>query len=263
MLVLLIRLGAIVAQSDGTVSQAEIDVLREMIRERKVLSDAQRTSLQLWLHWCTHTPQHIEDIAPSLSDIDDKLRNHISQVLIKVALANGELDDREHDNLVALHRALGLPAIWVDLGITEARGGLVIPEVQKNSTKTEHEDSNFQTHGVEIPNNLTQALSQIHENTPIPSTKNEENSSNLKESLTPSKKLDRAHLKFLEGLLAQPQWERLQVFKIAMGLDLMADRAMNRLNDVCRERYGSDIIRDGDTVTIDTKQATTLYRDLQ
>ena len=80
-MVILVRLGAIIAKCDNRISNEEIGVLQNMILSRKVFTDDQRASLLLWLHWCLYTPQRIDSIQQDLSALPEELRQKISQIL--------------------------------------------------------------------------------------------------------------------------------------------------------------------------------------
>lgn len=113
-LVVLLRLGVIVAQSDDEVLPEEVDVLKQIIFERRVLSAEQRASLLLWLEWCLMVPHSIDMIRQDLSGMSEGVQRHVSRVLVMVAAADGVIDVRERDKLLRIHRALGLPEGWVD-----------------------------------------------------------------------------------------------------------------------------------------------------
>jgi tellurite resistance protein len=116
---IVLQVGAIVAQIDEEISPTEVAILQTMIIERKLLNDAQRTSLLLWLHWCLHTPQNIDAIAKNLEDYPESLQTHISQILISVACADGIIDTREYIALLKLYRALKIPEALVKQHLAE------------------------------------------------------------------------------------------------------------------------------------------------
>ena len=268
-IVLLIRLGSIIAQCDENVSQNELEVLQKMILERKVLSDVQQKSLLLWLHWCMSTPQRVEDVTGGLADIDEGLKNHISKVLINVAMADGGLEERERETLITLHHALGLPSTWVDLGVTSAQGGIVIPKVDEESIKFPEDEITAKrsmhelrpVDGVDVSEDLHQALSVICDSpaleqkatTVFAAPKNDAPKFDI-----PAAKLDRSHQRLLAILAEHDEYDRLKLFKEAALLDLMGDRAMACINRYAVETIGTEILTDGDVVRIDTKRAREL-----
>ncbi len=279
-LVLLVRLGAIIAQSDEDVSQCEIDVLQNMIMERKVLKESQRMSLLLWLHWCMNTPQCVEDVVQELTGFDDGLRNHISKMLIRVAMADGVLEAREKEVLVKLHRALGFPATWVDLGISGADGGLVIPKVDEKmlerpedtlSPKRIQREVENSSDGVVVSDDLNQALSNMNslcdsipDSMPVLSvfaSKKAPLAGGKSSSCLP--KLDLPLMRFMDRLTEQEKWDRLKLFKDAACMDLMADRAMASINAASVDVLGEEVITDGDDVCVSTDRLKELYRLLQ
>lgn len=251
----ILRLGAIIAQCDEDVSQPEIDVLQKMIMSRKILNDEQRASLLLWLHWCLSTPQQINDIQHELSGIDEELRDRISKVLIKVACADGVIDPRERQNLVTLHKALGLPESWVDLELS-TQNGIQIPKCNNVETPKHEEVTSKRTNSaadlaaVEMPVDLNKALSSICENAPEVSI---QKIFMTKEENAPL--LDSAHRAFLAQISQHTSWPRFDFFETAISFHLMADRAMQKINQASTIRFGTEIITDGDIVNIDTELA--------
>ena len=260
----ILRLGAIVAMADTEVSACEVSILQGMILDQKDLTDDQRASLLLWLHWCLNAPQSVSDIRQDLSSLDQELRDQISLILVDIACADGVLDSREKSSLIMLHRALGLPEAWVDLALSDHSGinyketkeELAIKDLPKVEEKYEAPE-----HGLDISRDLSNALANICENVPsehmlqvFAEEQQEEKAVQIP--------MDEPHIRLLEVLIQKKSWPRIAVFEHALSFGLMADRAMEKLNQAAHFVIGNDVFHDGDDVVIDRDSAIRLYKTL-
>ena len=272
-MVILVRLGAIIAKSDNRVSNEEIGVLQNMILSRKVFTDDQRASLLLWLHWCLYTPQRIDNIQQNLSALPEELRQKISQILVRVACADGKLEPTEKTHLCNLHKLLGFPATWVDLELANQQfGGVRIPTVEDVEHAVAKENafaspytprpSRPSLEAVSISPELNQALSSVCDLTPIQPIKQIFTQQPSADSSAPQQMLDKPHLMLLHDMAQKDSWPRLQVFELAIKQNLMADWAMSKLNEIADQKYGKSMITDGAIVQINTILANRLYHDL-
>ena len=262
----ILRLGAIVAMADQEVSQCEVSLLQGMILDQKDLTDDQRASLLLWLHWCLNAPQSVADIRQDLSSLDQDLRDQISLILVDVACADGVLDSRERASLVMLHRALGLPEAWVDLALSD-HSNIDYKETQEQPAITslpapevKHEPP--PAHGLDISWDLSKALANVCENVPSEHMLQVFAEEQPEEEPAVQIPMDEPHFRLLEVLIQKDSWARLAVFEHALSYGLMADRAMAKLNQAAHFVVGSDVIHDGDTVNIDREQAFRLFKTL-
>lgn len=115
-----IQLGAIVAQYDNVISPKEIDYLQKTILKRQRLTDDEKSSLLLWLHWCLHTPQTIDHCTIHLdNNLSENIKAQISRMLIETAAADNAITPPEKQCLVSLYRSIGLNPDWVARDIDE------------------------------------------------------------------------------------------------------------------------------------------------
>ena len=267
----ILRLGAVIAQCDEHVSQAEIDVLQNMVLKRKVLSDEQRTSLLLWLHWCLNTPQRIEDIHEDFEGISDALRDQISHVLVAVACADGVVTDDERERLRMVHRALKLPEAWIDLEIgqfTSNKKPAPAPRAVSSDTsnslfKKAPEEDTVPSVGVSISSALSQSLANLCAIVPDPDIRPEfANAREVSQKKKPIALLDEAHLELLRLVMEKTTFSRLDFFRHALEKDLMGDWAIKKINETAVLNGYPSVIVDGEKLIVDTKYAQMLFECL-
>ncbi|MBO4349997.1 MAG: TerB N-terminal domain-containing protein, partial [Proteobacteria bacterium] len=236
----ILRLGAVIAQCDEHVSQAEIDVLQNMVLKRKVLSDEQRTSLLLWLHWCLNTPQRIEDIHEDFEGVSDSLRDQISHVLVAVACADGVVTDDERERLRKVHRALNLPEAWLELEIGQLTTGKQSPskpkadprETSSSLFKKPQPEESVPSVGLSISNALSQSLANLCVIVPDPDIRPEfANAREVPQKKKPVALLDEAHLELLHLVMENTTFSRLDFFKSALEKNLMGDWVIKKINE--------------------------------
>lgn len=120
-----IQLGTIVAQNDNVISPKEVDYLQNIILKRQRLSNDEKSSLLLWLHWCLHNPQTIAHCTLHIdNDFPDNIKKQISRMLIETAAADDVITPPEKAALVSLYRTIGLNPDWVARDIDEFENAL-------------------------------------------------------------------------------------------------------------------------------------------
>lgn len=264
-LAIIIMLGSMIARSDANISKDEIQVLQNMVLSRKVLDDEQRASLLLWLHWCLYTPQNLWNTIQDLSQLSQGLREQISHILVKVACADGKIAPKENEDLITLHKAMGFPKTWFEIELSnQLQGGIHIPTVEEVESAYKLESSpmkSFYAHASQndletvcISSELNQALSSVCE---------QASSEIIHQTVKqPETSLDKHHISFLQSVMHSESLPRLKLFELALAHKLMADWAMEQIDQVATQKYQEPIFTDGSIVLINHKVAQQLYRDL-
>ena len=256
----ILRLGAMIAQTDNEISQKEIDVLQNMIHARKILNSAEHESLILWLHWCLNTPQHLSDIERKLEKLPQPMIEHLSRVLVSVACADGQIDTRERNHLIEIYYKLGIPSTQVDEDIQACLNG----EFDKAPPSKHHKDepdenadeSRIETKrldSITISLNLNKMLSSICSDSD--SNMTDVFQKDIPEDHRELFDFDTNHIQFLREIIEYPEIQRLKFFSIAVNHCLMADRVIQKVNSWAMAHGTTAFMTDGEfTVKIDSER---------
>lgn len=260
----MVRLGALVSQSDGNVSPNEESLLKSLIQNSRELTGIEKDSLLAYLHWCLYTQQGTTGLKQKMAELDSSGKAVVSRILISVAHADGYIDPNEVKQLEKLYMALGLDKSQVtsdlhamtsvDAPVTVARKDQepvhTIPQPQSAapvfSLNEEliriREQETLQVRSV-LENIFTE---QAEDTSPVEPQAPDEN---------PLAGLDQMHQILLSRLVGQEHWERPAVYEICKELGLMLDGALEVLNEWAFANTNAPLIEDGDPIYVDTELA--------
>ena len=71
--------------------------------------------------------------------------------------------------------------------------------------------------------------------------------------------LDALHTSLLRALAAKPEWPRSEVEKLAGGLGLLTDGALDVINDAAFEVCGEPVLEGDDTLQLNEKAAQEMF----
>ena len=160
-----IQLGAIVAQNDNVISPKEVDYLQNMILKRQHLSDDEKASLLLWLHWCLRNPQTIANSTTHIeNNFPESIKAQLSRMLIETAAADDAITPPEKQALVSLYRTVGLNPDWVasDIDAFENAHGKKFRDASTPEFAFSSKSDPEHIERLEIPDHIVNALSKIN-----------------------------------------------------------------------------------------------------
>ncbi|MDL2267697.1 TerB N-terminal domain-containing protein [Desulfovibrio sp. OttesenSCG-928-G15] len=262
----MIRLGAMVSQSDGSVSPHEEDVLKGLVRDNRELTGIEKDSLLAYLHWSLYTPQGASGLKQKLAELDESEKTVVSRILISVAHADGYIDPKEVKQLEKLYTSLGLDKSLVVSDIHAASTDTPVT-VALRDRETTHAipqppsaAASFVLNEelIRIREQETRQVRDVLENifaeqidepapvvTPVQAMQH----------VSPLSGLDQAHQALFNRLVKQAHWERSTVYEICKELGLMLDGAMEVLNEWAFDNVNAPLLDDGDPIYFDTELA--------
>ena len=260
----ILRLGTMVAQSDNEICQAEIDVLQNIVRERRVLSKPEQESLILLLHWCLNTPQSLADVENRIEKLPESTMEYISRILVNVSCADGVVKPAEHDILAKIYMKLGIPATQADEDIKLClKGELPISQKRQDNTPDYNQPDYSQAESrncIAISNDLNKALASIcTEAVPVNPPSEPVMKPEADAEPAPIIQLDESHIRFLREISDYSTIQRLDFFILAVKHCLMGDRVIQAVNSWAMSREIMPLITDGETVVQIDNQRLKLY----
>ena len=261
----MVRLGALVSQSDGNVSPHEEILLKSLIQDNRELTGIEKDSLLAYLHWCLHTQQGAAGLKQKMAELDSSAKALVGRILISTAHADGYIDPNEVKQLEKLYTALGLDKSQVtsDLhAMASADGPVTVARKDQEPVHTIPQPQSaapvfsLNDELIRIREQETQQVRNVLENIfteqveePIPAETQADTMEN------PLAELDQAHQALLARLVEQEHWERPAVYEICKELGLMLDGALEVLNEWAFANTNVPLIEDGDPIYVDTDLA--------
>ncbi len=269
---IILRLGSIVCQADENISIAEEILLQNLIQNNRNLTGIEKDALLAFLYWCLRTPQATTGLKKKLYEINTTKKNAIRHTLFTVANADGYIDPKEIKLLEKLYNLLGFDKEQViddihalTLGQHEAitvslRESETIYSIPKQPVIDTASASSFSLNE-ELVKTLEKETQQVKNLlTDVFSDETEETITTFSFTKSvsisnPIVELDKAHQSLFHQLLTKEIWNRADLYKLCKELGLMADGAMEVLNEWAFNNANAPLIDDGESIYIDINLA--------
>ncbi len=255
---LILRLGSMVAVIDNHIHEAEVQYLQNLIYSNNNLSDLEKMSLNAYLTWRLNSTVNMSGLKARIEQINDDDKSAISDIIVNVALADGEIKTSEINQLQKLYSSLGLDK------------ELVLSDIHRLSF-SQNSSSNI---GISKWNkksqdlvkaasfSLNKGLIKSHEEdtkivkSVLESIFSDENIIEEEKETTPMKsnpvflKLDEEHLYLYEFLVAKEEWSRNEVEEKCNELNLMLGGSIEIINDWAYDCVEEPLIDDDETIFV-------------
>lgn len=235
-LVPIVRLGALVAQASGDVTEAEEKVLRDVVASSDRLTPPERRSMEAFLLWCLRTPQDTRRLRGVLRRLPEAERLPLGRILVAVASADGRVDPEEMKRLGELYDYLGLGRERV---ASDVHGASVPGAAPRERGAGFGLDRDLIRIRQEETRRVNGVLRDIFEEERPP------------DPVAPPSR-DDAHGRLLAALAGKSEWERGEFRALCASLDLPPDGAMEVLNEWGYAAAGLPVLEDGNTIYVDT-----------
>ncbi|MCC8194064.1 MAG: TerB N-terminal domain-containing protein [Deltaproteobacteria bacterium] len=262
----MVRLGAMVSQSDGNVSPHEEEVLKNLILDNRRLTGIEKDSLLAYLHWSLYTPQGTAGLKQKLVEIGESEKAAVSRILISVAHADGYIDPKEVKQLEKLYTSLGFEKSQVlrDIHAASADVPVTVALREQETTHAIPQPAGatrafvLNEELIRIREQETRQVRDVLENIfaeDVEELASVEVSEQTSQPSSPLEGLDEAHQTLFARLAEQTHWERSAVYEMCKELGLMLDGAMEVLNEWAFETVNAPLLDDGDPIYFDTELA--------
>lgn len=266
----ILRLGAMVSQSDKDLAAVEDMMLKGLIQDNRELTNIEKDSLLAFLHWSLRTPQSTAGLKQQLTNVSSVEKTAISRILISIAHVDGRIDPREIKQIEKLYTSLGLDKDQVTNDIHT-----LATAYQPVTVARRDPDNSFSIPAAPVPTETKQGFQlneeliriRVEETRQVKgvlenifaddSHEAEINIPALVSNLptNPLHVLDDAHQRFFHRIVGQETWERSKLHEICKEMGLMMDGAMETLNEWAFDNVNAPLIDDGDPVYVDVNLA--------
>jgi uncharacterized tellurite resistance protein B-like protein len=280
---LTLELAMAVVMADGSFSDTELQHLREQVRSWSDLDVGHLRRLDAHLRLLTLAPIPLSTLRKKLEPLDDRARRTLAGFMVALAQADGVVTPDEIRVLEKVYKALGVDANQVFSDVHAAATGALAPSAS-SSTSNAATPSNASNGGFKLD---TARIAALHQDTarvsallvpifedpqadvtpPAPSSHpapeaetSEPAEAEAVTTATPQGALglDEQHAKLVRLLLSRSQWSRAELADAAADLELMADGALERINDACFDRHDQPLIEGDDPLDVNPEIAELL-----
>lgn len=268
--VLTLRLASAVAVSDGVVTDAERQILRQRIDENTGLNPAEKTRLHAHLEWLLAEQPGLTGIKRKLEGIELAARALLGQFLLSVAAADGSIAPEEIKSVAKLYSQLGLDpdSIYSDLhklalAPEDAAAGPVTVRAQDQPKGFAIRPPDAGNSGAPPPGRvvldprLVEAKRREAERAALllSSIFKEEDAEVAVATPEPDAAgsiagLDSAHSTLLALLAERNSWSLAEVEQLAAERGLMAEGALETINEAAWDKIDEAVLDIDDQVTI-------------
>ncbi|MBU8898364.1 TerB N-terminal domain-containing protein [Corallococcus sp. M34] len=263
----MLHLAGAVATADGTVSPEEVTRMEAWVDMAPGLLAAETVRLRAHIAWLLARPASSTGHKKRVEALTPEARTSLGNLLVDVAMADGNVSPQEIKTLSKLYAMLGLdensvyskihaasaarppPAtgpVSMRLAGTPEQGFTLPAQPPEKSDRLALDMRSVQAKLVE-----TAAVSSL-----LGSIFADEDTSPHEAPVSPSATasgvagLDALHTSLLRALVAKPEWPRSEVERLASGLGLLPDGALDVINDAAFEVCGEPILEGDETLQL-------------
>lgn len=246
---LALRLGAMVATTDGVVSDDEERALRRIIENDDKLSPTEKNSLSAYLTWRLNSPSNTAGLSARIEQLNSTQIESLKKFIVSIALADGKVDAQEIKQIEKLYTSLGLDKSLIasDIHHLTTTKSVSLPPLQ--GTGQSHAVFELDEGILAIHENDTTAAKSILEN--IFAVEDETEPLQIAATNTVTSGLDSIHQALFEQLITKAEWTRLEVHELCSKLKLMLDGAIETINEWAYENVDAPVLDDDGAIYVD------------
>lgn len=265
-----LRLGAIVASTDGVIDPHERNYLSNLIDKNNKLAVNEKISLKAFLTWCLHSDLNMLGIKSKVAKLSSHEIDLIRSIIINVVLADGISSPDEIKQVEKIYRSLGLDSQLVikDIHELSTLGANTKLNPTLDSEQPEVVSINYdalaeykkETHDVqEMLGNIFKDDSDELEDD-IEDHVKEDTSM---ESNHKYQGLESIYIPIYEELIKKEEWELEDIKLLESKFNVMMNGAIESINDWAFELVGEAIIRENGPYYIDLEIVEEVEEELQ
>ncbi|WP_338864769.1 TerB N-terminal domain-containing protein [Myxococcus stipitatus] len=263
----MLHLAASVATADGTVSTDEVTRMESMVEAAQGLLVSEKARLRAHVSWLLARPASSAGHKKRVEALTPEARKSLGDLLVEVAVADGSVSPQELKTLSKLYAMLGLdensvysrvhaasaarptaatePVPMRLAGAPERGFAIPAPPPEKGERLA------LDMRSVQAKLAETAAVSSL-----LGSIFAEEDAPPPVAPVSPPATesgvggLDALHTALLRALVVKPEWPRSEVEKLASGLGLLPDGALDVINDAAFEVCGEPLLEGDETLQL-------------
>ncbi|RCS54886.1 hypothetical protein DTL42_07175 [Bremerella cremea] len=259
----LLRLGATIAEADGTVDDVELQFISSHLEGQFNLSEFDSKRLECLQYLLLHSQAGDNKIGKTLAKrLSREHRLVVGEYLVGIAAADEVITNDEVKALRKAYRLLELDTKDLDDLIAKHEASKATTATQPVSSDNElrldhNEISRILSETRAVAGILEEAMSEVDEDedqypVPEPAPETRDESPAVEASVNSSEviDIDARYRPFLIAALAKDEWQEGDLRQLASSHNLMLAGAIEAINEWSTDRFGDWIIEEGDPIQI-------------
>ncbi|WP_426734805.1 TerB N-terminal domain-containing protein [Myxococcus faecalis] len=257
----MLHLAAAVATADGIVSTDEIHRMEALVEAAQGLLASEKVRLRAHVSWLLARPASSAGHKKRVDALTPGARTSLGNLLVEVAVADGDVSPQELKTLSKLYAMLGLDedSVYSRVHAATASRPATEPVSMRLAGAPEQGfaiPAPPPAKGERVALDMRSVQAKLAETAAVSSLLG---SIFAEEEPTPPTPppaqpgvagLDALHTSLLRALVAKPEWPRAEVEKLASGLGLLPDGALDVINDAAFEVCGEPILEGDETLQL-------------
>lgn len=260
---MILRLGAMVANSDGEVDESEKSMLQGLINDNPKLSITEKRSLHAYLNWRLITPADAAGLKARIEKLSENEKAFVSRILVGVALADGKIDSDEIKQLEKLYNSLGLDRSRVTTDIhdqSSSHSSTQKAAQPSSNTENKNHSQGLDEELLKLHQKQTEDVqSMLHSIFANEDVEEQSEIEPIDDIQSENDTLDKKHRSLLDDLITQNIWRRQAVEDLCSKHGLFVDGAIEHINDWSFDVFDAPILEDEGDILVDQD----LVRELQ
>jgi len=254
-----LTLGSYIAHADTRVLEVEVEHLSTRIESLSHLSKIEKDRLHNYVKWLSIQEADFAAIKRKLKTIDHDAKGAFANIAIAIAAADGQIVPTEVKALEAIYQSMGFDKKELYASLHSMSGTITARSVSATSAQSSNNtgpitlNMELVTATLHDTAKASTLLASIFEDDgpdPVAEPIIEDEEGFAEAESTAFDGLDGPHTQLLQELLERENWPRSDYEKLVISLKLMADGAMETINEWAFNTYDDAIIEDDDPIII-------------
>lgn len=255
-----VSLGAYIAHADDRLLEVEVGVLIEKVKKLTHLTTEERSRLYEVVKWLSVQVTNFGAINRKIKSVSQEQKNTFVELAIAVAVADGKIDPGEVRALETIYQTLGFDK--KDLYSSLHSLGASKPQYDESTSPSTVSDAPDESLGLDMERVQNTLADTKKASALLASIFEDEETDVLEEAIVESddegdsdtnnkfEGLDTIHTQLLAELLGRSTWSKEDYVRLASSLNLLADGAMEVINEWAFEKYDEPIVEDGEPIEV-------------
>jgi uncharacterized tellurite resistance protein B-like protein len=263
---LILQMASTVATADSSFDEAEASVMLHQIHHQLGLPVAERNRLAARLELYRFAPPTNAGIKRRIEGLDLNVRNHVGDLLVQVALADGVIAPQEVKVLEGLFALMGLDqsSLYGKLNSIRSQLASAPPLLHPSAELQEPAQAVSKPVGIHFDSakiallradtaRVSALLGSVfrEEQEAEPAFESGDDGHIHTEPFLLG--LDTDHAELLRVLLERPQWSRVEVEELCLDRGLMTDGAIEQINDAAFQQFDCALIEGEDMIEVNSQ----------
>lgn len=258
----MLRIGALVAVNDNQVSENEVLTVVSLIDQQERLTDNEKMSLRAYLLWQLNTPNNAQGLKSRLATLPADALDVVKRYILRIAMAEGQIDNAKIKRLEKLYTSLGFDKSLLTSDIhqlqtdTPQTAGGILNEQSKTQQQgvinhdvlAKHEQDTLHAQNLLAQIFASQDSEEIAE--PMPQQESNKKPVHASQDCN-ANGLEDNYAQLFKQLISKEKWSYEEFTELCRPANMMPDAVIEVLNDWAYDCVDAPVIDAEEMIYID------------